>query len=178
MSTMNEIEQHTREYAERRGALAGAVDELNAAIEALKRKHLPLIKRRVAAAADAQAVLQAALNESRELFVKPKTQTFHGIKVGFKKGTGKIEFDDADKVVQRIRKHCEADVAELLIITTEKPSKDALGQQDAALLKKLGVTITEAGEYVVIAPADSNVDKLVKALLDNAVDEATEEAGA
>ena len=33
--------------------------------------------------------LRAALAASPELFVKPRTQIFHGIKVGFVKGKGK-----------------------------------------------------------------------------------------
>ena len=170
MPTMIEIEQHTKAFADRRAALADIVAELNGGIEALKRKHLPVIKRRVAAAAEAHAALTEAIGESAELFVKPKTVVMHGIKVGYAKGKGKIDFEDGDQVVRLIRKHC-ADMADVLIVTTEKPSKDALQQLDVATLKRLGCTVDESGDQVVIRPTDSNVDKLVKALLKDATDE-------
>ena len=167
---MIEIEQHTREFSERHTALATAVEELNGAIEALKRKHLSVIKRRVAAAAEAEAALKDALTESAALFVKPRTVVMHGIRVGFAKGKGKIEFEDADQVVKLIKKYC-ADMADVLIVTTEKPSKDALQQLDVAMLKKLGCSVDETGDQVVIRPTDSNVDKMVKALLKDATAE-------
>lgn len=170
MATMNDIEQSTKDFADRYGALSEIVAELNDAIEAEKRKRLAVIKRRVAAVAEAQSELKAKIEESPELFVKPRTVVMHGVRVGLQKGKGRIDFDDDDQVVRLIRKHAP-DMAEVLIITTEKPSRDGLSQLDVATLKKLGCIVEEAGDQVVIKPTDSNVDKLVKALLKGATEE-------
>ena len=105
MATMIEIEQHTKDFADRRASLAAAVDELNEAIEALKRKHMPVINRRVAGAAEAHAALKELIECSAALFGKPRTVVVHGVRVGFQKGKGKIEYDDGDQVVKLIRKH-------------------------------------------------------------------------
>jgi hypothetical protein len=96
---------------------------------------------------------------------------FHGIKVGYKKGTGKIEWEDADQVVKLIKKHFP-DQADVLIISSEKPAKDALAQLTAAELKKLGVLVEESGDVPFIKDTSSEVDKLVAAFLK---DEATDE---
>lgn len=173
MATMNEIERLTKVFAERHGALAEIVAEVNEAIEAIKRRHLPTIKRRVGASAEAHAELKAEIESSPELFVKPRTIVAHGIRVGFQKGKGKIDFDDEERVVELIHKLLPKE-SDVLLITTEKPSKDALLRLDVATLKKLGCSVEEAGDQVVIKPTDSNVDRLVRALLKDAIDEETQ----
>lgn len=89
---------------------------------------------------------------------------FHGIKVGFQKEKGKIEWDDVDQVVKLIKKHFP-EQADVLIATSEKPVKDALNNLSAAELKKIGVNITSDGDVAFIRPTDSEVDKMVTALL-------------
>ena len=70
-------------------------------------------------------------------------------------------------MVARIKKHLP-EQADVLIRTKEAPVKEALAQLTAAELKKIGVTIEDAGDTVVIKPVDSEVDKLVDALLKGA----------
>jgi hypothetical protein len=170
MATLNEIEQLSKTFAAHRNELADVVGALTEAIEALKRKHLPVIKRRVEAAAEARAALKAALEDSAGLFVKPRTLILHGIKVGFQKGKGKIEWEDADQVVKLIKKHFP-EQADVLILTKEKPAKEALEQLTAAELKKLGIEVADSGDVVVIKDTASDIDKLVTALLKDAAEE-------
>jgi tetratricopeptide (TPR) repeat protein len=168
-----DIEKQTKDYADARAVLAEAVRDLNDELELAKRQALAGIKRALHKAAKAEAELKAALEAEPELFEKPKTQIFHGVKVGYRKSSGKIEWEDDDQVVKLIKKYHE-ELADVLIKTTEKPIKKALQELDAAALKKLGVTVEDTGDVVVIKPVDSEVDKLVAALLKDAVDEAQE----
>lgn len=170
MSTLNEIESRAKLYADARENLAGIVANLNAGIEALKRQAMPDIKRAIARAATHHDSLRALIEACPELFAKPRSRTLHGIKLGFQKGKGKIEFDDPDQVVRLIKKYFP-DQADVLIVTAEKPAKDALNQLTAAELKKLGINVVEGGDAVFIKPADSAVDKLVDALLKEATEE-------
>jgi hypothetical protein len=124
--TLARIETLTINYSIARATLAEAVTELNDEIEQLKRKRLSRIKTLLGMAADHHAKLSAAVQTSPHLFDKPKSQTFAGIKVGFRKGTGGIDWDDADKVVALIEKHFPKAQAELLIKTTKKPIAKAL----------------------------------------------------
>lgn len=170
MSTLNEIESRAKLYADARENLASIVADLNAGIEALKRQAMPDIKRAIARAATHHDSLRALIEACPGLFAKPRSRTLHGIKLGFQKGKGKIEFDDPDKVVSLIKKYFP-DQADVLIVTAEKPAKDALNQLTAAELKKLGINVVEGGDAVFIKPADSAVDKLVDALLKEATEE-------
>lgn len=170
MATLEQIEQQTKAYAREREKLAEIVTALNDGMEALKRNHMARLKNAVNRAAEAGDALRALVEESPELFVNPKTVVLHGIKVGFQKGKGKIEWEDADQVVRLIHKHYP-DLADVLIVTTEKPAKEALNNLTAAELKKLGVSVTEGGDAVFIKPVDGEVDKMVNALLKDAMEE-------
>lgn len=164
MATLKEIDTLTRKHADARTRLADHVRALTGDIEAAKRSYLPGIRGAVARAKDTEAELRAAIEASPELFVKPRTQTLHGIRVGFKKGKGKLEIDNEEHLVKLIRKHFPEQF-DALVKTTEKPLKGALEQLAAADLKKLGIEVADTGDVVFIKDTASDVDKLVDALL-------------
>lgn len=169
---MDIIERRAKVFAERRAKLVEIVTALEAARDALMRSEMPKLRRALAAATEAESELMAIINDSEDLFAKPKSVIFHGIKVGYQKGKGKIEWEDPDHVVRLIHKHFP-EQADVLIVTTEKPAKDALANLTAAELKRIGVTIEDSGDVAFARPVDGAVDKLVKALLKAATEEAT-----
>lgn len=171
MATMEQIEKTAAAHAQARVKLSEYVTALQAGIDALKRQQIAKIKAAVNKAADTGDELVNMINESPELFTKPKSVILHGIKLGYKKQKGKIEFDDPELVIKLIRKHCP-ELVDTLIVKTETPSKEALNNLSAADLKKLGVKVTSDTDVVFIAAADSEVDKLVNALLKGAEVEA------
>jgi len=174
VATLKEIEALTKTYADARARLAEDVRELHTEIDREKRKALPAIRRNVASAKDAEAALRAAIGDSAELFVKPRTITAHGVKVGYAKGKGKVTFEDGDKVVALIKKHFSEEQAELLIATTEKPNKEAILTLPAGDVKKISCAISGTGDQVVVKDTASDVDKLVTALLEENAEEEIE----
>ena len=173
MPVMNDIERQTKVYAEAREKLAGMVAELTAGLEALKRDRLPAIKRALQRAAEKEAELRAVIEGAPELFTKPRTVVMHGVKVGWMKGAGKIDFDDPDQVVALIKKKLP-DQADVLVATTEKPVKKALQQLSVKELQSIGCQVEGTDDVVVIKAVDSDVDKLVTALLRGATQEAAD----
>lgn len=170
MSSLAEIEIRARKYAEARERVALIVSDLNDGIETLKRSELPRLRKAVATAAEHHDALKSLIEGAPGCFVKPRTVVLHGIKLGFQKGKGKIEWDDADQVVRLIKKHYP-EQADVLVATTERPAKEALANLSAAELKKLGISVTDGGDAVFIRPVDSAVDKMVDALLKDATEE-------
>lgn len=169
MTQITDIELRTKAFSEARAAVAAIVTELNDGIDALKRQHMGSLKRAINRMAEKHDQLKALIEANPALFAKPRTVIFHGVKVGYQKGKGAITFDDADQVIKLIRKHMP-DQADVLIATAEKPAKDALAQLTAAELKRIGVSVTDASDQVVIKPTDSETDKLVDALLKGATE--------
>jgi hypothetical protein len=170
MATLQEIDRLAERFAGIRGKLTEEVAALNDEIEAARKRHLQAVKRLVERAAEAHGELLVAIGDSRGLFVKPKSLTLHGVRVGYRKGSGTIEFEDADQVVELIEKKL-ADKVEILIVTKKKPNKKALAQLDVADLKKIGCTVEGTDDVAFIEDAASDVDKLVRALLKEATEE-------
>lgn len=172
MATMQEIETKAKEHAAARLTLTNHVTLLNAEIEAIKQKRMKKLREAVALATSTGDELLELVRESAELFKKPKSAVLHGIKLGFKKEKGKISFADEEQVIKLIRKHYP-ELADVLIVTTEKPSKEAMNTCDAIILKKIGVTVTADSDMAFISDPTSDVDKIVNALLKGATDEVT-----
>jgi len=164
MTTLSDIELLTMKYKSARDLLAGRVQGLQDEIERIKRRAMPGIKKAVAAAKQAESELYAAIESAPELFRKPRTLVLSGIRVGYCKGQGQIRYQDPNQVVKLIHKHFP-EQADVLIAVRETPVRKALAQLSAAELKNLGVTLVQTGDQVVIKPTDSEVDKVVNALL-------------
>jgi hypothetical protein len=123
---------------------------------------MPHIKRALTQALAHKENLRSAIEAAPELFVKPRTVVFYGIKVGFAKGKGSIEITDKAKTVELIEKNLPG-LAEVLIKVKKSPIKKSIEALDAADLKKIGVTVEGSGDCVVIKPVDSDIDKIIDA---------------
>lgn len=174
--TLATIETSAKQFAADRSELASEVQTLEAQIQALKQAALAKIKRRVAKAAESQSALSNLIDAARHLFIKPRTIVLHGIKLGLQKGRGGLCWEDDALLVKRIKQLFTKPQADLLIKTTERPIAKALEDLDASDLKKLGVTIEDTGDQIIIKPVDGDVDKLVTALLKDAIEETQQEA--
>lgn len=159
------IEAATKFYADARHELATEMDALRAKLKAAQEEHRLSLIALLDQAANARVALEAAISDHRDQFVKPKTKQLHGIKVGFQKGKGKIEFadDDEDAVIKMIREKLKSK-ASSLIVKSESVSKDALRNLPADDLASIGVSIADCGDVVVIKAVDAQLDKLIKGL--------------
>jgi len=166
MSALSEVEVLTKQFADAHAASVAIVQDLNDEIEKLTRAARAKFKEALAREAERAVRLKAAIDASPDLFIKPRTLIFHGIKIGYQKQKGKLEIpkESYEQVVKLIKKYF-IDRADMLIITKEEPSKKNLADLTGAELKKLGLTIEDTGDKIVIAPTDSAVDKMFKAFL-------------
>jgi len=164
-TTLDDLNEGARLLAEARAQLGTLVQAMNAGIEALKANQMPDIRVAIEQASAAWSALELGIQLHPELFVKPRTVAAHGITFGLEKGKGAITFAyDDEKTCDLIRKKLP-DLAKTLIAKKEAPVKKAVAQLDAAQLKAIGAAVGSAGDQVVIRPAPSDVDKLVKALV-------------
>ena len=164
MATLSEIEKLAKEFSEARELLKDRWELLEQNIIEAKRKMRPGILRAAEAAAAKKQILFDAITESKEHFVRPKTVIFYGVRLGYQKAKGEIVWEDEGQVIRLIKKHFPDEV-ETLIKIKETVLKNALAQKSAADLKKIGVTVVETGDEVFIKPTDSEIDKLINALL-------------
>jgi hypothetical protein len=164
MTTMEDITNLCRTLSAARNALAQDVALAQAEIDAVKAAHLPGITARAKDVSEVFDALYEAVEANPGLFAKPKSLTLFGIKVGFAKGRGKIAWKDSDQVIALIKKHLP-EQADLLIATREAPVKSALNGLPVADLRRIGVTVTEAGDRAIVIPQDGDLDRMVAAIL-------------
>lgn len=166
-TALENIEKETKGYADARDVLSGRVTELENEVEQVKRKYLQGIRSAVRTVSDRHSKLNALIDSNQDLFIKPRTKVISGVKVGMAKGKGSIVIIDSDKTCALIEKKLPLEF-DTLVKQTQSVVKSALSNLTTAQLKMIGVTITQTGDQVVIKPTDSNVDKLVNALLKEA----------
>lgn len=164
MKSLAEIESLVRSYATTRSVLKEKVSVCEAEIAAIKKQHIAGIKRAAVSASEKEAELRASIEESAGLFVKPRSLTMHGIKFGFQKQKGTIVYQDEPKVIQLIRKYLP-DFADRLIKTEDKLLKNGLADVSVSDLKKIGVEIKNSGDEAFVKSVDSDIDKIVNALM-------------
>lgn len=164
MATLGEIEKLTKEYSEARDGVGAIVESIEEERRGIEKLFLPKLKKTVAMMTERQARLKAAIEESPEMFVKPRMFVLHGIKVGLQKQKGSITWEDDEQVVKMIKKLLP-DTWETYIKVVEKPIKSALESLSVNELKKLGIEAIETGDEVIIKATDSVIEKFIKSLL-------------
>lgn len=165
MTELSHIERLAENFSADHAMLSAAVSACESAMNEIRAQHLPTIKRCVQLAARSRQRLADLVAANPQLFTKPKSQTFAGVKLGYRKGSGKMEWDDPDKVLERIKKLYPGDASKAYINTKESPDKKALEDLDAKTLGKLGITLEDTADIVFIKVTDSEVEKTIKALL-------------
>lgn len=163
-----DVEAAAREFADKRGSLAGLMEALKRSMDDTQRAMLPQIQAAAAEAAEAKAALETEIHAAADAFQRPKTRTLAGVKVGFQKGKDTLSWDDDASLVARIREHFTRREFASLVKVTEKPVDAALRQLPAGKLRILAVTVEDGKDKVVVRPADGGMDKQVDALLADA----------
>ena len=160
--TMTDIEALCKECADRREKLEGTVDAIQQEQRAAVRRRLHVVKRQAADAAAAEEALKDAIAASPRLFVRPRTVPFHGLVVGFKKQPGRLEHG-GEATIARIRSVFPDREAEL-IRTKETLDASALKKLDAKDLARIGASVVEVGDAVVVKASRTDLEKVVAAL--------------
>lgn len=164
-AALDRIDTLAKCYHDARKLVAERVSFFQKEQAALRVRRVPGIKSALEEAAGYQAKLAAAIEEHKDLFVKPRTMTLHGIKLGFQKGKGKTIWPPVEKLLALIKRTFAPATAERLIEKTEQPNKAAILQLPTQELKKLGIEVEGTGDFVFVKAVDDEVDKLVAKIL-------------
>lgn len=171
---ITEIDQLARQYADAQMALDSLTNDLRAKIDHVVRAHWPDLRRHTTRAAERYEALYAAVSDAREVFEKPKTKILHGVRVGYRKAQDTIEVLNADNTVALIEKLLP-DQRDVLISTAKKPVMAGLVQLEDAQLKLIGCKRVPGTDEPIAAMAETELDKVVQALMKGAIEKAEAE---
>jgi len=168
---MKDIEALAQTHAADRAALTAVVTRMQRELQEVKDKHIQAIRESIVEIAISGGRLRQAIEDSKDLFTKPRTRILHGLRIGYMKGKGKIRVMDEANAVGIIQRDYHDDF-EVLVKTRRSLVLSAIAKLPARELKRMGITIEDAGDEIVIKPVDGEVDKIVNALLKEADKEA------
>ncbi len=169
--TLDQIRAAAQQLANRRNDTQGCSALLNAEIKSAIAPILERYRLTIDSYAEAEAAALKALDDllmaAPNLFIRPRSLEVDGVKAGYKKEPDALDWDSDAEVIARI-KALRADLAPVLIRTSESLVIDALAQCDADLMRLLGIrTITGADRrYIVIN--DNDAEKLAKIVIKDA----------
>jgi hypothetical protein len=165
MNALKEIERYCHDFRGHHDRLAAELQALEDKRRKLVRRRMPVIRIMVQELARAESRLSGAINAASGQFEKPRTQVFHGIRVGLQKGLRTLEWDSDTLVVALIREHLATKAAVLVVKPDEFPSKQALKSLSEDQLEKIGVSEIQGKDKTVIKPVDKELDRMMSALL-------------
>ncbi|PKL96801.1 MAG: hypothetical protein CVV18_00360 [Gammaproteobacteria bacterium HGW-Gammaproteobacteria-8] len=161
-----DIELACQHYRAMRDNLRVQATAVNDCIEDIKRQYLPMLRTTLSCVADAETVLRDAVNASApSMWARARTRIIHGVKVGWTKSRGKVTFDDESKVIERIRKLLPKDQVALLVRVRESVHKPGVYDLTAADLRRLGISIADDCDQVVVKDIESELDRALEKLL-------------
>lgn len=169
------IDLLARQYADAQMDLDGLTNKLKVVIDAAVRERWPDLKRATTRAAERYEALYAAVGDAKPAFDSPKTRILHGIRVGFRKMKDSILVLNEDNTCALIKKLLP-DSQDVLISTTERPVMAGLEQLDNDQLKQIGCRRVPGKDEPVAKMADTDLDKVVAALMKGAIEKAEAEA--
>lgn len=118
----------------------------------------------------ARDTLQALLDGASGLFQKPRSLVVDGVRCGYRKEADGLDFDDAAAVIARIRSLPDlADLVGVLIRTEETLNVGAVDELDPKILRRIGVRRVIGSDASFILFGDTDVEKMAKAILSDAV---------
>ena len=148
--------------------MAARVRVLLADIEKINQAARPELTTLAMTLATATAELKVEIEDSPEMFVKPKTRLIARIKCGFRKQKGHVVLENEENVISRIRKSLSKEQADTMIRVKESVNKNTAMTLDMHTLKQLGISVIADEDVVVIDAGDKAVDKILAEIMDSA----------
>ena len=165
MDKQQKIELLTKDYASAFDTLTKLKAQLSADAENMRLKYRDQFKTASESVARLNDELIEAIKDAPELFIKPQTQTFNGIKVGFRKAQDELVYKVSEEmVIKLIEKELE-DKADVLIDTKKSLVVSAVKNLEPDELKKIKCTIEQNDLIPLIKTADNAVDGFIKKLI-------------
>ncbi|HCA41638.1 MAG TPA: hypothetical protein DEP28_00130, partial [Bacteroidetes bacterium] len=134
------------------------------ALEDVRRKYIGMIKISSVELSRKTEILANAISENKHLFVKPKTFTFHGIKVGLNKSKESFEIEDEERTIKLIEKFFDEE-KNFYIDLKKSVKKSALKDLSESELAKIKVVKNEGEDQVLIKSVDDIINKMVNSII-------------
>ena len=164
MKDFSIVEKKAQAFADAREDLMDVISKMKSEMKEISVKYGKDVRKAVRKTADCLSKLKTEIDSNRDLFDKPKTQVFSGIKCGLQKKVGKIVVEDPEQTIALIKKSLPK-YKDILIKTTESVVVSSMKVLQADELKKIGAQVTADVNNIFVKPVDGSVEKITQAVL-------------
>lgn len=158
---MNVIETAAKSLADARLALAKEVLRAETRLAAVREEFGDRLRDAAATVQTHQAELLVLVDRAPSLFKRPQSVEFHGVRVGWRKGKGRLELPETEALIRRIYDQLTAPQRKTVLKVKTTVLKAGLSKLSGEILKKLGINVTAAGSEAFVTFPKSDTEKLV-----------------
>jgi hypothetical protein len=151
--------------------------ELVAAVTPIAARYRPTLDDIAQEQADLLQLLETLVEANPQLFRKPRSIVIDGVRAGYRKEDDVLDWSDEAAVITRIRALLP-EQEQTLIRSSESLVVDAVAQLEAPVLQQLGIRRIAGADKSFVKIGDSDMDRLVKALVADAVARTGQDEGA
>ena len=156
-----EIENRMKILGDARGALEAELQRAEAKLAAVRDQHAEKLKAAAARVQSLEAELISLVHRVPHLFKKPQSLEINGVRTGWRKGKGRLELPDTDKLIKRIGEVLTRAQQQAVVKVKVTVLRGQLARLPGEILKKLGVNLTAAGQEPFISYPKSDLEKQV-----------------
>lgn len=161
MSTIDDITKAAELVAQARAELAATIRDADTALATVRTKWGDRLRTAAATAAECEADLLKLAKGNQALFTKPQSIEHQGVRVGWRKGKGRLELPDIKLMMKRMAKLLTKPQRAAVIKVEVKVLKGPLARLSGEILQKLGVNTVGAGPEPFVSFPKSDIEKLV-----------------
>lgn len=163
-----QIDEAAEAYSTARSDLYNIARELEEEIQSFRDevmdRYRPAIVRAAGVVRRKEATLSRLIDDSQECFKRPKTRVAHGVKIGLRSAPGGLTWEGKEEdMIERLKEQFGKSpaVKRGLITVTEKVGKSEVKKLPASDLANLKAEVSDAGNFVVIAPVETEAEELI-----------------
>lgn len=172
---MTAIELTAKRLADAKRVLESELQRADQKLAKVREECGERLKAAALAVSSQEAELRDLARRAPALFQKPQSVEFDGVRVGWRKGKGRLELPAADVLIKRINAQLTLKQKQSVLKVKITVLKGPLAKLSGEILKKLGVNLTAAAQEPFVSYPKSATEKLVdwwlKPLPDLAADE-------
>jgi len=165
MTTQAQLTELAAAYSAAHAATRSLACAIQEAMDTMIETQRPGLERAVETETETHRALLGAVQDAPAEFERPRSVEYAGVKYGFAKLRGTLEWTDDEKVVAKIKKLFGEKEARQYIRVTEVPDRKALNKLRLQQLREIGVTVEDDSDVAFARPVDGDVSKLVKRFL-------------
>lgn len=158
------IEKRCEALEAKRTTVRERMQAMREEIGAVRKRHMPGIRKAVIAAREARGALYLDVEVSPELFTRPKTRTLHNIRVGWKKQRGRVRFPSMRRSIDLARQKLPKKAGDL-IRTKEELDKQAAAKLPVADIQRIGGEVSHDTDVPIVEPTGDDIDRAVDGLI-------------